>query len=466
MSTQYSEWRRFRGVWALVMLVALLVAACAGEDSGTEAGSAGGDDAQTPADAGGQATAEDTAPADDAAPTDEAAPAADAEPTAAEASGEPLKVGVMNPFSGAFAIYGEQLFRGYELAIDEANAAGGVLGRQVELAKGDALTPDQAIPEAQRLATQENVDLFIGTYVSAVSNAASDVANQYDLLYWDTNALASDLTERGLENFIRVGPSAQDFADMASQLVTELTASELGEPVEDLQVYLEHEESIYGTSIAERQEEQISEAGAEVLSVAAHSAGAADLTDSILRARDANPDVWVQTGYVSDTNLLLRTARDQGFDPSAMILVGTGDTFETPEALGAEYLNGIMVVSYPWPPLPEDFGPGSQAFLDAYVEKYGEEPIAAQTMTAFTGMKILLEVIEEAGSAEPAAVREAALAFERPMNTYPNGFGVKFDENLQNTRARPAVIQWQDGERVTVFPPEAAGDNEIIDFSR
>lgn len=431
--TKSATWR---GIWALIAVLAMVLAAC-GDGGGT-----GADDTPAPGD-----TVTDGG-------------------NGGQAAGEPLKIGVMNPFSGDFAIYGEQLFRGYEMAVEEANAAGGVLGRQVELAKGDALTPDQAIPEAERLATQENVDLFIGTYVSAVSNAASDVANQHGKLYWDTNALATELTERGLDNFIRVGPSSQDFADMASELVTELTARELGQDVSELTVYLEHEESIYGTSIAERQQEQIEEAGAEVLAVAGHSAGAADLTDSILRARDADPDVWVQTGYVGDTNLLLRTARDQGFDPSAMILVGTGDTFETPDALGEDYLNGIMVVSYPWPPLPEDFGPGSQEFLDAYVDKYGEEPVAAQVMTAFTGMKVLLEVIEEAGSVDPAAVREAAANFERPLNSYPNGFGVQFDENFQNTRARPAVVQWQNGERVTVFPPEAAGDNEIIDFSR
>lgn len=381
-------------------------------------------------------------------------------------SSEPLKIGVMNPFSGAFALYGEQLYRGYEMAVSEANDAGGIMGRQVVLAKGDALTPDQAIPEAERLATQENVDVFIGTYVSAVSNAASDVANQYDKVYWDTNALATGLTERGLPNFIRVGPSARNFAEMSAQAITDLVAAELGKQPGDLVVWLEHEESIYGTSIAEIQQELLEAAGVTVAGVGAHSAGSADLTDSILRAKDASPDVWVQTGYVSDSNLLLRTARDQGFEPGAMLLVGTGDTSETPEALGDDYLNGLLMVTYPWAPLPESYGPGSQAFLDSYVETYGEEPIAAQVMTAYTGMKVLLDAIEQAQSVEPAAVRAAAASLDYPLSTYPNGFGVKFDENFQNTRANPVVTQWQSGSRATVFPPEAAGDTQMVDPSR
>lgn len=446
-----------RNAWSVVTIaLAVMLAACGGGDTATQSAdpaTAAADPATTAADSTTTATELGTD---------------DSEPTASdeEAQGEPIKIGVMNPFSGAFAIYGEQLFRGYELAAEEVNNAGGVLGRQIEFSRGDAISPDEGIAEATRLATQEDVDIFAGTYVSAVSNAASDVANQYGKLYWDTNALATELTERGLPNFVRAGPNAEDFAEMSAEVVIELISEQLAKDISELVVYLEHEESIYGTSIAAIQQELLEEAGATVAGVGAHNAGAADLTDSILRARDADPDVWVQTGYVPDGNLLLRTARDQGFEPDAMLLVGTGDTFETPEALGDEYLSGIMVVSYPWHPLPESFGPGSQEFLDAYIEKYGEEPIAAQAMTAYVGMKILLEVLEEAGSTDPESVREAAASFEAPRYSYANGFGVQFNESFQNELAVPAVIQWQDGDRVTVFPPEAAGENEVIDLSR
>ena len=54
--------------------------------------------------------------------------------------------------------------------------------------------------------------MFVGTYISAVSNAASDAALRYSKVYWDTNALAAELTERGLPNFVRSGPYAASFA--------------------------------------------------------------------------------------------------------------------------------------------------------------------------------------------------------------------------------------------------------------
>ncbi|MEB0001294.1 ABC transporter substrate-binding protein, partial [Cryobacterium sp. RTS3] len=72
-----------------------------------------------------------------------------------------------------------------------------------------------------------------------------------------------------------------------------------------------------------------------------------DMNDTILRAKQANPDVFIETGYVPDGNLLLRTARDQGFKPAAMLYVGTGDTAETLASLGGTSLEGLLVVGWP-----------------------------------------------------------------------------------------------------------------------
>ncbi len=367
-----------------------------------------------------------------------------------------LKVGAINPYSGPLALYGDELARGYQLAADELNAAGGVLGRQIELIRGDAGNPQQAIATVEQLSTQEGVELYVGTYVSAVSNAASDAAMRFNTIYWDTNALAAELTERGLPNFIRSGPYANSFAEVSVATIRDLIAPALGKSIEDVTVWIEHEESIYGTSIAEIQKEGLEAAGAKVLGVGAHSYKAIDLTDSVLRAKSADPDVWLQTGYVPDGNLLLKTAREQEFKPRAILFVGTGDTFETLDALGAEYLEGILVVSYPRPDIKEEYGPGAADYLAAYKAKYQRDPIAPQGMTAYVGFKMLMEAVEAAGSTDMEAVRAAAAAMDRPDNSYATGFGAKFDENMQNTRAMPTVIQWQSGKQVTVFPPEAA----------
>ena len=369
----------------------------------------------------------------------------------------PLKIGAINPYSGPLALYGDEVARGYQLAVDEKNAKGGVLGRKVELVRGDAGNPQQGIAAVDQLASRDNVDLFIGTYISAVSNAASDAAQRYNKIYWDTNAVAAELTERGLPNFIRVGPNASNFADMSVRAVIEQIAPALGKQPKDLTVWIEHEDSIYGKSIGDIQKKLLDSKGVKVLGQGAHNFRAADLTDVVLRVKKANPDVWLMTGYVPDGNLLHKTAREQGFKPPVILMVGTGDTNETLDAVGADYLEGAMVVSYPRPDISEKFGPGAAAYLAAYRKAYNREPVAPQGLTAYTGMRILLETIEAAGSTDVDKVRAAAAKLDKPLNTYPSGFGVKFDDKFQNTRAIFTVIQWQGGKQVTVFPPEARG---------
>jgi branched-chain amino acid transport system substrate-binding protein len=379
---------------------------------------------------------------------------------------EPIRIGAINPYSGPVALYGDELARGYQIAVDEANAKGGLLGRKVELLRGDAGNPQQGIAAVDKLAA-DNVDVFIGTYVSAVSNAASDAALRYGKIYWDTNALAADLTARGLPNFIRSGPYAAGFAEISAKTTKDLLAPALGKPVKGLKVWIESEDSIYGTSIAKQQKEILESEGAVIAGVGAHNARAIDLTDSVLRAKGAAPDVWINTGYVIDNNLLLRTMREQGFKPPATLLVGTGDTYETLNALGAEYLEGIVIVAYPRTDQAEAYGPGAAAYLAAYKKKYERDPIAPQGMTAYVGMQMLLETIAAAGSTDMEKVRAAAAKMDKPLKSYATGFGAKFDEQFQNIRAFPTVVQWQSGKIVTVNPKDAAQPNvKLVNLSR
>ena len=367
-----------------------------------------------------------------------------------------LKIGAINPYSGPLALYGTEVTRGYELAVDRINASGGLLGRRVELVRGDASNPQQGIATVEQLAVKDKVDMYMGTYISGISLTASDAAMRYNKLYWETNAVAVNLTERGLPNFIRSGPDGNAFAVTSVNVIRNLIAPNLKKDIKGLKVWIEHEDSIYGTGIAQVQRKLLTDAGAQVVGVGAHPARTIDLNDSVLRAKQAAPDVVVQTGYVPDGNLLLRTIREQGFKPGAILMVGTGDTPETLEAIGAGYLEGILVIGYPRHDITETFGPGQGAYLAAYRAKYKADPIAPQGMAAYSGAMIMAEAVKAAGSLDPEKVRAAAAALDKPESTYPSGFGAKFDKNMQNTRAWFTASQWQGGKMVTVFPQNAA----------
>ena len=366
-----------------------------------------------------------------------------------------IKIGAVNPYSGPLALYGNEVTRGYELAVDQVNATGGLMGRKIELIRGDAGTAQQGIATVEQLVTKEKVDLLVGTYISGISLTASDAALRYNKLYWETNAVAQILTERGLPNFIRSGPDGGAFAVTSVATVRNLIAPALKKEMKDLKVWIEHEDSIYGTSIAQGQKRMLEAFGTKVVGIGAHSARTIDLTDTVLRAKQANPDILIQTGYVPDGNLLMRTMRDQGLKPAAMLWVGTGDTPETLQALGTASLEGVLVVGYPRNDITDTFGPGNKAYLAAYRAKYKADPIAPQGMAAYSGMQILFEAIKTAGSVDMEKVRAAAAKMDKPDNTYASGFGAKFDKNFQNVRAQFTTSQWQAGKMVTVFPKDA-----------
>ena len=376
-------------------------------------------------------------------------------PAATVAQPAPIKVGALNPYSGPLALYGTEVTRGYELAVDKLNASGGLLGRKIELIRGDVTNPQQGIATVEQLVTKDKVDMFVGTYISAISLTASDAASRYNKLYWETNAVAQILTDRGLPNFIRSGPDGSAFANTSSAAIRELIAPALKKDIKALKVWIESEDSIYGSAIAAAQKRILETFGAKVVGVGAHSARSIDLNDTVLRMKQAAPDVLLETGYVPDGNLLLRTMRDQGVKPGAIVFVGTGDTPETLQALGQEYMEGILVVGYPRNDISEAYGPGNKAYLEAYRAKYKADPVAPQGMNAYSGFMILAEALKAAGGLEPEKVQAAAAKLDKPENSYPTGYGVRFDKNFQNVRTGFTASQWQGGKMVTVFPAKA-----------
>ncbi|MGH7042355.1 MAG: ABC transporter substrate-binding protein [Acetobacteraceae bacterium] len=374
---------------------------------------------------------------------------------AAMAAGPPIKIGDIEPYSGSLAPFGIEVARGHQIAADQINKAGGLLGRQIVLIRGDATNPQQGIATVDQLATRDKVDLFTGCYTSPVSNSASDAALRYNLLFWETNSTAQDLTDRNLPNYVRSGPSATSFAVVAADTVEHLIAPAFKRDPKTLKVWIEHENLAFGTSIATVLDKLLRKDGIVPLGIGAHSYTSIDLNDTLLRIKQARPDLLIQIGYVPDDNLLLKTMRDQNYKTKALMFVGQGDDDATLKTNGKAGVEGLLSVSYPRTDLAESYGPGGAAYAAAYRARYHEAPQAAQGMSAYDGFLMMGEAINAAGSMDPVKVRAAAAKMDKPMHSYAGGYGVKFDAHFQNVRALPTVIQWQDGKQIVVWPEAA-----------
>ncbi|GAC1325494.1 MAG: ABC transporter substrate-binding protein [Mycobacteriales bacterium] len=372
------------------------------------------------------------------------------------ASGKPLKIGVVYPASGVFAPEGEEVKRGYELAVEKAG--GKVAGRPIQLVYGDAFKPEDAIAEVNRLGSRENVDMLLGTYASSTSIAASEAAARLKLTYMETHAITDTLTDRGLPNYFRVGARAMDFANTSAKLINDSLAPKLGK-----KVFVEHEDGPYGTSVAATQDKELKAGGATVTD-GAHKAAATDVTDSVLAAKRANPDVWLLTGYAADLTLLLRTAIAQNFHPKATVLTGAGDTKALYTAIGAKDLTDTFVVAYSSAKVNPKWAPGNAEFYSSYKKKYNADPLGSVANVAYTGMDAVLKLVEAAkGDVATPAVAKAAAGVDIPFGGEPIGWGLKLDDKQTNTRIRCLAVQWRaDGTTPAVFPAEAAVAGETI----
>ncbi|MBN8915858.1 MULTISPECIES: ABC transporter substrate-binding protein [Xanthobacter] len=383
-----------------------------------------------------------------------AVPLAVAQPAAAQGT---VKFGALYPFSGTLALLGDESFRGFELAVEERNAAGGLNGQKIEFIKGDAVDPNQAVGEARRLTSVDKVSAIFGTYSSSLSLAATQVTELANVPYFELGAISDPITERGFKYVFRTNATARDFANRMVDSIIEAIAPALNAKPGDLKIGIIHEDSLYGQTVSGYQKSRAKEKGLNVVEVLPYSAKSVDLTPVILRLKSAGADVVLQTSYQNDTVLFFRQMKDQGYKPKAVMGAGGGySTRDTMQAVGAENMEGALDVDFTQYNTNPKAAPGITEFAAKYKAKYGIEPRSGHSLANYMGAKVFFDAIASAKSTDADKVRAAVLAVDIPVGQTATGWGAKFSEQGQNTRAVPFLMQWQGGNLVTVFPVDAA----------
>lgn len=375
---------------------------------------------------------------------------------AARAQAE-VRFGALYPFSGELAVLGDESWRGLELAVEERNAAGGLRGEKIVLVRGDAVDNNQAVAEARRLISVSGVKAIFGTYSSARSQVASQVAELARIPYFEMGAVSDAITDRKFRYLFRTNPTARDMAARSVEMVVNAVAPAFSVQPKDLRVAIIHEDSLYGTTVGKYQAEFAKAQGLNVVETLPYPANVVDMSSIILRLQSAKVDVVLQTSYQNDTVLFFRQAREAGFKPRAVIGGGGGYSLrETMQAVGQDVIDGALNIDFTQIATNPKAAPGIEDFAAAYRAKYGMEPRSGHSLGNYVGAKVFLDAIANAKSFNADDIRAAVAAVDIPDGKTAEGWGVKFGANGQNERAKMMGLQWQDGKLVTVFPPEAA----------
>ena len=308
-----------------------------------------------------------------------------------------IRIGVLTPLSGTYAGIGQQVRWGLDLAAAEINAAGGVLGRPIELIYEDSeANPAAAVPRAERLFDVENVDFLTGTVSSGVTLAVGQVAERAGRLMATTVSFADSITGTSCSpNVFRVNARAgQQSVALASWLAAERP---------DARVFYLGPDYEMGRSTVAAFRSNAERVGATSVGETFAPLDSADYSQYFGALRSARPDVLYTSVAGNDTVRLFTQMEDFGVRSNMTILGASGTvTAQNIGAIGSAAEGFVTGVGYS--SLIDT--PEHAAFLAAFRAHSGGADPDLYGADSYGVLFAFQAAAEEAGSIETDALRE------------------------------------------------------------
>jgi branched-chain amino acid transport system substrate-binding protein len=318
------------------------------------------------------------------------------------AAAEPIRIGEINSYSRipAFLL---SYRKGWELAVEEVNAEGGVLGRPLEvIARDDGGETANAVTLANELVAGQGVALLAGTFLSNVGLAVSEFAKQKQVLFVASEPLSTKLTwEQGNRYTWRLRPSTYMQNVMLADAAAELDATRW------VTIAPNYE---YGRSAVAEFTKLLKERRPEVEFVAAQwpAQGKLEAGPTVQALLAAAPEAIYNATFAGDLAKLVREGTVRGlFEGRAVVSLLTGEP-EYLDPLGAEAPEGWIVTGYPWAKIDT---PEHRAFLDEFMARWNEPPKQG-AVVGYAMIKSIAAMLEKAGSTDTDAMIEAMAGLE------------------------------------------------------
>ena len=387
------------------------------------------------------------------------------------AAQRPIRIGASLSLTGRYARTGEEQYRGYQLWVEHVNRFGasfgkenlpnrseqGLLGRPVELiVLDDRSDPTTGVRLYNELVYRHGVDLLLGPYSSAVTNAVSPVIEQARIP--TPNPMASSV---GIWQGKRLQWQVQLQPPAVKRLPgVEVLASRHG----DRRAAIIYEDTEFPRDAARALRQRLTQAGLEVVLDQAYPTQTTDWTPIIQQVQRSGATVLVGGGYLPDAIGIMRALRSLRFAPNIVaLLVGVA----LPDFEGTLGRDGLWASGdadwVPW----ADY-PGNRQFVAAYRERWGRDP-EYHAAGGYGGAQILEEAVKRVGRLDLPAIRDLMFTMEtttvfgryrvEPLGSPDSGLQVAADRVMLQ-------VQEQDGQLVkpVVFPPEAASAEWVYPF--
>ncbi|WP_431857668.1 branched-chain amino acid ABC transporter substrate-binding protein [Azospirillum sp.] len=341
-----------------------------------------------------------------------------------------ILIAMAGPLSGQYAAFGEQIRRGVDMAVQDLNAAGGLLGQKVAVTYGDdACDPKQAVAVANKLA-KEGAKAVIGHYCSGSSIPASQVYSEEGVLQITPSSTNPKLTEQGFKNVFRMcGRDDQQGA---------VAGKYLADHFKGKSVAVLHDKSAYGKGLADETKKAMNAAGVTEKLYEAYTAGEKDYAALVSKLKQNAVDVVYIGGYHTEAGLIRRQMTDQNL--SAPII--SGDAMVTDEywAITGPAGEGTMMT---FAPDPRE-RPEAKAVAERF-RKAGYEP-EGYTLLSYAAVQVFADAARKAGSADLAKV--APLLRKEGFDTVVGA--ITFDDKGDPRIPTYVFYRWHDGKYAMV----------------
>jgi branched-chain amino acid transport system substrate-binding protein len=314
----------------------------------------------------------------------------------------PIKIGLLYSLSGLAAVYTKGTVVGHQIAAEEINASGGLLGgRKIEyVIRDDKLKPGIAVEEFRRMVTRDQVDFVMGVISSGVALAVSEVAKETKVLFVDSIAQTAALTEeQGHDYVVRLNTNSVVLGRTAA-----LAAAK--EPLKSY--YFIGPDYEWGHRVNADFWEFLQKKKPDVTKLGDlwPKLGERDFSAHITAMLNAKPDAVFSSIWGGDLIAFIKQANAYGFFQKVrFISTGAGD-LDIMEPLGAEMPDGIMATflyAFDYLPVKQE---QNEKFIAAFKERTGELPKSGDII-GYVSTYIMAEAIKKAGSTDSMAIGNA-----------------------------------------------------------
>ncbi len=349
-----------------------------------------------------------------------------------------ILIGEFSSLTGTTATFGQSTHHGLELAVDETNNAGGVLGKKVTLlVEDDQSKPEEAATAVTKLITRDKVKAIIGEVASSRSLAAAPICQQFGIPMISPASTNPEVTRKG-DYIFRVC-----YIDpFQGEILAKFMYNSLGKKKAAI---LKDIKNDYSVGLAQFFSETFTSLGGTILAEQAYSEGDSDFKAQLTALKAAEPEAIFVPGYYIEGALIIKQARELNM---TMPIVG-GDGWDSSKLIeiGGQSLNDTYFSTHY---STDDTSTAVQNFVSKYRTRFNEVPDAMAALGYDAGL-LLFDAIRRAGSVDAPAIRNALAATENFSGITGK---ITIDAN-RNARKSLVIISVENGKlkyRETIQP--------------